>query len=162
MFSKDTIMGQILFQVKTDKENKQYVDAITSLLVKIEDKEYLDNKTDTWSKNGLVITDRALSKVDMSSLDVNWTYVETPHISEYSWLVNELSAIFNPETTKNKYRLFTTIGFLLNLYTDRYNNLDDIFSMTARISTIWLHPDHIQHDRFAIHPANLPNFGNDF
>lgn len=162
MFSKDTIMGQILFQVKTDKHNKEYVTAINELISRIENKDYLDIHISPWTTNGLIITDRALSQDDIASLDKEWVYVETPHTSEYTWLVNELNNIYKPETRKNKFRLFTTIGFLFNLYTDKYDNLDSIFTMTSSISTIWLHPDHIQCDRFAVHPTKLPNFGNDY
>ena len=159
-FQKETIMGQVLHQVNSDENNESYMDLIEDLLEDIEEKVYMNASNSVWNKNGLIITDRDLGK-NFSMQDTPWVFVETPHVPEFSWLVEQLDDIYKPEGSK-KYRLYTTIGFLLNIYDEKYSDLSDVLKMVAIVSTVYLHPDHIGYDRFIIHPINLPIFGEEF
>lgn len=157
-FYKETIMGQVLTQVHDEKNNDPYFDKIDDLLHEIENYEYLETNTKKWQKNGLCITDSDISKI---TKEQNWIYVETADVAEYSWLVEKLIKIYKPHIL-DIYRLVSTIGFLLNLYGDKHENLSDILRLTAVTSTVFLHPDHMGLDKFKIHPNNLPPFGKEF
>ena len=54
---KNTIMGQVLAQVRDDKKNKKYFEQIDDLLEDIQNEIYLDiNEIQAWNKNGLSIS----------------------------------------------------------------------------------------------------------
>jgi Mg2+ and Co2+ transporter CorA len=158
-FQKETIMGQVLFQVNEDETNQYYIEQIEDLLEDIEEKVYMDEEVSAWNRNGLVITDREL--MDQDHLDTAWIFIETPEVSAYSWLVKQLNQIYNPETS-NSYRLNTTIGYMLKIYDEKYDDLSDVMKMVTIVSTVYLHPDHMGYDRFTVHPISLPPFGDDF
>jgi hypothetical protein len=159
-FQKETIMGQVLHQVNSDENNENYIDLIEDLLEDIEEKVYMHEENHVWNKNGLLITDRDLSE-DNTMEDTTWVFVETPHVNEFSWLVKQLDEIYLPKGPA-QYRLYTTIGFLMNIYDEKYTDLSDVLKMVTIISTVYLHPDHIGYDRFIIHPITLPIFGKEF
>lgn len=157
-FYKETIMGQVLTQVHNNKKNDEYFNKIDNLLSDIENFEYLETNTKNWQQNGLCITNSDISKIKKEQ---NWLYVETADSAEYSWLVKQLVKIYQPNV-KDIYRLLTTIGFLLNLYGSKHDDLSDILRLTSITSTVFLHPDHLGLDKFKIHPNNLPPFGKEF
>jgi len=157
-FYKETIMGQVLTQVHSDKSNEPYFEKIDNLLDSITNLDYLYAPSDPWQKKGLFITNMDITKID---IDSEWTYVETADINEYSWLVEQLMSIYKPKIT-DTYRLLTTIGYLLNIYGDKYDNLTELFRITTVTSTVFLHPDHIGLDRFKVQPLKLPSFGKEF
>lgn len=157
-FYKETIMGQVLSQVQSNKKNTVYFDQIDILLEDISNMEYLDTNTPRWHKQGLIVTRR---HIDKKTADPEWVYVETEDISEYSWLIEKLVAIYNPQIT-DSYRLLSTIGYMLNIYGERYENLSDILRMVTVTSTVYLHPDHLGLDRFKVHTIDLPPFGSEF
>ncbi len=161
MFPKDTIMGQVIDEVTTNKKNRKYMEQIDDLLMDINTSDYLDYNGPIWNKHGLLITDLDLSKATVSMDDPRWTYLETPNDSEYSWLVYALEEIYHPDP-KAAIRLYSTIGYLIDVYSDKYEDLIDVLRMTAMISVVWLHPDHLKEDQFLVHPINLPNFGSEF
>lgn len=159
-FHKETIMGQVLHQVNTDEKNQFYIEQIEDLIEDINEKVYMDEEEiKVWNKNGLLITDRDLG--DGNLFESSWIFFETPHTFEYSWLVQELEKIYQP-TEQNSYRLFTTLGFLLKIYDEKYDDLSDVLRMVAIVSIVFLHPDHIGYDKFIVHPIKLPNFGSEF
>lgn len=157
-FYKETIMGQVLTQVQADKNNTQYFEQIEDLLEDISDMEYLDSDVVRWHKHGVIVTSREITK---SEADPEWVYVETDDVSECSWLLEELNDIYDPNVADVN-RLFTTVGYLLNVYTEKFDHINDILRMTAVTSTVFLHPDHVGKDKFRIHPIELPPFGSDF
>lgn len=157
-FHKETIMGQVLYQVNEDENNQIFIDQVDELLEDIEEKLYLEEETTDWNKNGLLITDREL---DERFEDASWIFFETPHVSEYSWLIKQLNIIYNPDLA-DTYRLNTTLGYLLKIYDEKYDDLSNVMRMVSIVSTVFLHPDHMGYDRFVIHPINLPNFGEEF
>ena len=157
-FYKDTIMGQVLSQVQSDKNNEQYFEQIDALLEDIANMEYLETNTPRWHQKGVVITDRELSNREKES---EWVYVETADVTEYSWLIERLLEIYNPSVT-DTYRLLTTIGFLLNVYGERHDDLSDIFRIVTVTSTVFLHPDHLGLDKFKVQSISLPPFGREF
>jgi len=157
-FYKDTIMGQVLSQVQSDKNNKHYFEQIDALLEDIANMEYLETNTPRWHQKGVVITDRELSNREKES---EWVYVETADVTEYSWLIERLLEIYNPSVT-DTYRLLTTIGFLLNVYGERHDDLSDIFRIVTVTSTVFLHPDHLGLDKFKVQAISLPPFGREF
>jgi len=159
-FEKDTIMGQVLHQVNVDTYNKPIIDDIKDLMDMITDNEF-KTPSKTWNKNGLVITDRDLSTINLSAEDKTWAYVETAYVSEYSWLVFELERIYQP-SLKASNRLYSTIGYLFTVYEEKYDDLEIVLRMVTLVSTVWLHPDHIGQDKFMVHPVTLPNFGSEF
>ena len=157
-FHKETIMGQVLYQVNEDENNQIFIDQVDELLEDIEEKLYLEEETTDWNKNGLLITDREL---DERFEDASWIFFETPHVSEYSWLIKQLNIIYNPDLA-DTYRLNATLGYLLKIYDEKYDDLSNVMRMVSIVSTVFLHPDHMGYDRFVIHPINLPNFGEEF
>ena len=161
MFPKDTIMGQVLDEVADNKRNRLYMELIDDLLTDINSFDYLDYNGPNWNKLGLLIADCDIIHYDITNHDDRWTYLETPFSSEFSWLVYALSEIYQP-SPKSAIRLYSTIGFLLEVYSEKYEDLVDILTMTAMISVVWLHPDHLKEDQFIVHPNNLPNFGKEF
>lgn len=154
-FYKETIMGQVLTQVQADEKNKIYLDKIEDLLFDIDNLAYIDTNTKPWNKHGLTITENKVNSIS------GWIYVETADVIEYSWLVKQLIQIYKPNT-KNIYRLLTTIGFLLNVYGEKYNDLSVILRFVSITSTVFLHPDHLGLDRFTVQPIKLPKFGTEF
>ena len=156
-FYKETIIGQVLNQVQTDKSNRLYFKKIDALMDDILDLEYMDVKNTLWQKQGLYITDKKIIKKPNS----DWIYVESPDAYEYSWLVENLVEIYQPKSTEI-HRLLTTIGYLLNVYGMRSDSLTEVLRITTITSTVFLHKDHIGQDRFKIHPISLPPFGRDF
>ena len=157
-FYKDTIMGQVLSQVQSDKNNEHYFDQIDALLEDIANMEYLETNTPRWHQKGVVVTNRELSNREKES---EWVYVETADVTEYSWLIERLLEIYNPSVT-DTYRLLTTIGFLLNVYGERHDDLSDIFRIVTVTSTVFLHPDHLGLDKFKVQAISLPPFGREF
>ena len=157
-FYKETIMGQVLTQVQADKKNNEYFDKIDDLLYDIENLTYLDTLSKPWQKNGLIITDIDITYIENKP---QWVYVETADVSEYSWLIEQLIKIYKPKIN-DIYRLLTTIGFLLNIYGEKYENLSDILRLTSITSTVFLHPDHLGLDKFKVYPVKLPPFGKEF
>lgn len=157
-FYKDTIMGQVLTQVQDDKTNEIYFEQIDDLLEDISNGVYSDVVTPAWNKNGVVVTDR---EINPENEDPEWIYVETEYVSEYSWFIEQLVEIYNPKKT-DMYRFLTTIGYLLTVYSEKYNDIGGVFKITAITSTVFLHPDHLGQDKFIVHPINLPPFGDEF
>lgn len=150
-------MGQVLSQVQTDKKNLNIFDELDYLLEDIYDEVYINSKKQNWNINGLLITDN----VDIIEEDPEWVYVLTDEVSAYSWLVEELVAIYNPKKI-DLYRLLTTIGYLLNIYSSKYDDINKLFKIVTITSTVFLHPDHLGEDRFVVHPISLPTFGKEF
>ena len=161
MFRKDTIIGRALLEVNTNVNNKHIINKISKLILRISDLEYIDYEGPIWSKNGLTITDIGLSKTVKKIEHKNWSFVETTYKNEFSWLVFELKKIYNPDENSSM-RLYSTLGYLFEVYSEMYDNIDKLLIMVTIVSTIWLHPDHVGQDRFMVHPINLPNFGNEF
>jgi len=159
-FYKETIMGQVLHQVNEDESNRFYIDQIDDLVDDINHEEYNNEKLSVWNKNGLLITDLDVGG-DSSYDETAWILFETECVDEYSWLVHQLNSIYNP-SQNDKYRLNTTIGFLFEIYSEKYDDLIDIFKMVTIVSAVFLHPDHMGYDKFIIHPINLPEFGDEF
>ncbi len=157
-FYKETIMGQVLSQVQSNKKNEVYFEQIDALLEDIAEMEYLDTDTPVWHQHGVIVTDE---HIDKKKADVEWVYVETADVKESSWLIGRLVNIYKPSKT-DSYRLLTTIGYLLNIYGQKYDNLSDIFRMVTMTSTVFLHPDHLGLDRFKVHTIDLPPFGAEF
>ena len=137
------------------------MELIDDLLLDINTSDYLDYNGPIWNKAGLTITDEDLSESDIFMVDPRWTYVETSYDSEYSWLVYALEEIYEPDA-KASVRLFSTVGYLMEVYSDKYEDLNDVLKMTAMISVVWLHPDHLKQDQFIVHPIKLPDFGSEF
>ena len=161
MFPKDTIMGRVLNEVSTNEDNRNCMEMVDDLLSDIRTNDYLDYNGPVWSKAGLTISTQNIEASDFFVVDPRWIYIETEYVSEFSWLVYELEDIYQP-TAKEAIRLYSTVGYLLEVYSSKYSNLDDILKMTALISVVWLHPDHIKEDQFKVHPINLPDFGKEF
>lgn len=157
-FYKETIMGQVLTQVQSNINNDIYFNKIDDLLEEIDTYGYLDAITKPWQRNGLFITDKDITTFDN---DPEWIYVETADVIEYSWLVEKLVQVYKPQIV-DIYRLLTTIGYLLNVYGEKNDDLSDILRFTSITSTVFLHPDHIGRDRFKIYPMTLPPFGKEF
>lgn len=157
---KNTIMGQVLAQVRDDKKNKKYFEQIDDLLEDIQNEIYLDiNEIQAWNKNGLSISNK--KNMLKEEKDPEWVYVYTDYVEEYSWFVEELVDIYNPKKM-DMYRLLTTIGYLLNIYSKKYRDLRILFKLITITSTIFLHPDHLGLDRFRVYPLTLPKFGQEF
>ena len=157
---KNTIMGQVLAQVRDDKKNKKYFEQIDDLLEDIQNEIYLDiNEIQAWNKNGLSISYK--KNMLKEEKDPEWVYVYTDYVEEYSWFVEELVDIYNPKKM-DMYRLLTTIGYLLNIYSKKYRDLRILFKLITITSTIFLHPDHLGLDRFRVYPLTLPTFGQEF
>ena len=157
---KNTIMGQVLAQVRDDKKNKKYFEQINDLLEDIQNEIYLDiNEIQAWNKNGLSISNK--KNMLKEEKDPEWVYVYTDYVEEYSWFVEELVDIYNPKKM-DMYRLLTTIGYLLNVYSKKYRDLRILFKLITITSTIFLHPDHLGLDRFRVYPLTLPTFGQEF
>ena len=157
---KNTIMGQVLAQVQDDKKNKKYFEQIDDLLEDIQNEIYLDiNEIQAWNKNGLSISDK--KNMLKEEKDPEWVYVYTDYVEEYSWFIEELVDIYNPKKM-DMYRLLTTIGYLLNIYSKKYRDLRILFKLITITSTIFLHPDHLGLDRFRVYPLTLPTFGQEF
>ena len=157
---KNTIMGQVLAQVRDDKKNKKYFEQIDDLLEDIQNEIYLDiNEIQAWNKNGLSISNK--KNMLKEEKDPEWVYVYTDYVEEYSWFVEELVDIYNPKKM-DMYRLLTTIGYLLNVYSKKYRDLRILFKLITITSTIFLHPDHLGLDRFRVYPLTLPAFGQEF
>lgn len=157
---KNTIMGQVLAQVRDDKKNKKYFEQIDDLLEDIQNEIYLDiNEIQAWNKNGLSISNK--KNMLKEEKDPEWVYVYTDYVEEYSWFVEELVDIYNPKKM-DMYRLLTTIGYLLNVYSKKYRDLRILFKLITITSTIFLHPDHLGLDRFRVYPLTLPKFGQEF
>ena len=161
MFPKDTIMGRVLNEVSTNEENRNCMEMVDDLLSDIRTNDYLDYNGPVWSKAGLTISTQNIEASDFFVVDPRWIYIETEYTSEFSWLVYELEDIYQPDA-KDSIRLYSTIGYLLEVYSSKYSDLDDILKMTAMISVVWLHPDHLKEDQFKVHPINLPDFGKEF
>lgn len=153
-----TFLEQALKQVHEDDRNKDCFDQIEDLLRSIAVGEFDDLDTKRWHTSGVIVTGRDLSKEKKNS---DWVYVETDAVQEYSWLIEELLAIYKPKKTEY-YRLLTTIGFLLNIYGERFDDLTEILSVTTVVSAVFLHPDHAGRAVFRIHPIKLPTFGKEF
>lgn len=158
-FHKETIMGQVLFQVNEDKNNQFYISQIDELVEDINSRLYDEVDIQPWSKNGLIITNRNID--DDVDKHKSWIFFETEYVTEYSWLIHELNDIYKPKI-ENTFRLNTTLGYMLKIYDEKYNDISDVMRMVAIVSIVFLHPDHIGHDRFVVHPINLPQFGDDF
>lgn len=157
---KNTIMGQVLAQVQDDKKNKKYFEQIDDLLEDIQNEIYLDiNEIQAWNKNGLSISDK--KNMLKEEKDPEWVYVYTDYVEEYSWFIEELVDIYNPKKM-DMYRLLTTLGYLLNIYSKKYRDLRILFKLITITSTIFLHPDHLGLDRFRVYPLTLPTFGQEF
>ena len=157
---KNTIMGQVLAQVRDDKKNKKYFEQIDDLLEDIQNEIYLDiNEIQAWNKNGLSISNK--KNMLKEEKDPEWVYVYTDYVEEYSWFIEELVDIYNPKKM-DMYRLLTTIGYLLNVYSKKYRDLRILFKLITITSTIFLHPDHLGLDRFRVYPLTLPAFGQEF
>ena len=157
---KNTIIGQVLAQVRDDKKNKKYFEQIDDLLEDIQNEIYLDiNEIQAWNKNGLSISYK--KHMLKEEKDPEWVYVYTDYVEEYSWFVEELVDIYNPKKM-DMYRLLTTIGYLLNIYSKKYRDLRILFKLITITSTIFLHPDHLGLDRFRVYPLTLPAFGQEF
>ena len=157
---KNTIMGQVLAQVRDDKKNKKYFEQIDDLLEDIQNEIYLDiNEIQAWNKNGLSISNK--KNMLKEEKDPEWVYVYTDYVEEYSWFVEELVDIYNPKKM-DMYRLLTTLGYLLNIYSKKYRDLRILFKLITITSTIFLHPDHLGLDRFRVYPLTLPKFGQEF
>ena len=153
-------MGQVLAQVRDDKKNKKYFEQIDDLLEDIQNEIYLDiNEIQAWNKNGLSISNK--KNMLKEEKDHEWVYVYTDYVEEYSWFVEELVDIYNPKKM-DMYRLLTTIGYLLNVYSKKYRDLRILFKLITITSTIFLHPDHLGLDRFRVYPLTLPAFGQEF
>jgi hypothetical protein len=154
MFEKNTIMGQVLFQVKQDKNNIKVMDEIEDLIDRINEEEYLENDmlVDT---DIIIITDTTLNK------ESDCLVIETEFAYEISWLIFELVDIYKPRK-KTEYRLYNTLYYLIGIYIEKYNDIEIILKMITIISTVWLHPDHLGEDKFIVHPITLPNFGKEF
>jgi len=157
-FNKNTIMGQVLSQVHENIDNEEYFDQIDVLLDEIHDQEYFNIGVTAWQTYGLVITDNECEK---NNLKPDWVYVFTSDVQEYSWLVRRLVDIYKPSKT-DSYRFFTTIGYLLNVYSRKYKNIEDIFRIVTMTSTIFLHHDHLGFDKFKVKLIDLPPFEDDF
>jgi len=157
-FQKETIMGQVLTQVQADESNEEYFAQIDDLLEDIADVDYIDIDSPRWHKHGVIVTNRTLSP---NEKDPDWIYVQTEHVEEYSWLIFQLEDIYQPDSIDAN-RLYTTIGYLLNTYTNRTDSLSEILRLTTVTSTVFLHPDHVGLDRFKVHPIDLPPFGTEF
>lgn len=159
-FYKETIIGQVLHQVNKDEKNKFYIEQLEELMEDIDRQVYLDElNIPAWNKSGLVITDLSLN--GLTTKNISWIFFETEYVLEFSWLVQELNKIYQPKIDE-LYRLNTTIGFLLKIYDEKYDDLTEIMKMVAIVSSIFLHPDHIGNDRFMVHNINLPKFGSEF
>jgi len=151
---KDTIMGQVLHQVNEDKKNANIIEKIHNLINSIEEEEYEFNDQ-LWTSSDLIVTD----KKNISSNDE--LIIITEYAYEFSWLVYKLNAIYCPNRVTSN-RLFTTIGFLFDIYMDKYEDIMIVLKMVILVSLVWLHPDHIGQDKFLVHPIDLPNFGKEF
>ena len=153
-------MGQVLAQVRDDKKNKKYFEQIDDLLEDIQNEIYLDiNEIQAWNKNGLSISNK--KNMLKEEKDPEWVYVYTDYVEEYSWFIEELVDIYNPKKM-DMYRLLTTLGYLLNIYSKKYRDLRILFKLITITSTIFLHPDHLGLDRFRVYPLTLPKFGQEF
>ena len=160
-FETDTIMGKVLQEVKENKNNKKYLEQIDLLIQDIEEYEFEEYDGPLWNRNGLKITHPQEKNVDVIMMDKKWIYIKSIYAYELSWLVYELDYIYRP-FPNDEYRLFTTIGYLLEIYLDKYKDLEIALKMTTIISTIFLHKDHIGFDKFRVYPVDLPNFGSEF
>jgi len=154
MPDKNTIMYQVMQDIDISK-NSIYLEKINTLIDAIDYDEYDNYEKDLWSKNGLYISS---TKTSHTNTYENYNLV-SEYEYEYSWLVSELVYIYKPKKSTLT-RLLTTIGYLLETYEEKYDDLDIILKMTATYSTIWLHPDHIGFDSFIVYPNNLPPFGD--
>jgi len=151
---KDTIMGQVLHQVNEDKNNRTIIEKIHDIINLIEEEEY-DFNDKLWSSLDLIVTDKEIVKPN------NILIITTEYAYEFSWLVYKLNSIYSPSTITSN-RLFATIGFLFDIYIDKYDDIMIVLKMVALVSLVWLHPDHIGQDKFLVHPIDLPNFGKEF
>ena len=159
MFPTDTIMGKVLNEVTTDKNNKEYMELIDDLILDINTSDFLDYNGPNWKKHGLMIhSDLSHTHTPEES---NWTYIETDFDLECSWLVYALEDIYAPSPKVAK-RLFGTIGYLIGVYADKYEDIGEVLRMTAMVSVVWLHQDHLKDDQFLVHPVSLPDFGKEF
>lgn len=157
-FYKETIIGQVLSQVRKTENNEFYLNKIDDLLESIEDMEYIGVETKPWNKYGVIVTDK---KVSPENKHPDWVFVETDDVTECSWLIERLYEIYKP-TPQNAHRLLTTIGYLLNIYNTKYSDISEILRIVTVTSTVFLHPDHLGLDRFKIRSINLPQFGSEF
>ena len=157
-FYKDTIIGQALVQVQSNNLNDKYLTEIDVLIEDIDDLEYMNTNIQSWNKAGVVVTDKILTEKEK---DPSKIYVETADVTECSWLIERLVAIYQPKE-KDYNRLVTAIGYLLGVYYARGKLLNDILKLTAVTSTIYLHPDHIEKDAFTVYPNKFPPFGDEF
>lgn len=158
-FEKDTIMGLVLNEVNTDDFNQPIIEDLKTIITDIDDGMYEDYTGPLWNKNGLYITD--LETDNPLSDDKSWIFISSEYAFEYSWLVFELEEVYKPSSRDAK-RLYTTIGYLIEVYEEKYNNLEEILKFVVLVSSVWLHPDHLGLDRFIVHPINLPDFGPDY
>lgn len=159
MFSTDTIMGKVINEVTTDKNNEEYMELIDELVLDINTYDYLDYNGPNWKQHNLMITDD-LSHTHLPS-ESDWMFIETDFAQECSWLVFALEDIYTPPPKAAK-RLFETIGFLIGVYSERYEDITEVLKMTALLSVVWLHQDHLRDDQFLVHPVSLPDFGKEF
>lgn len=162
LFPKNSIIAKVLKDVESDVANKKTLELLDDLLDDIEENEYDSFNGQLWHKNGLYISELNGSINNDASISANWYFIETEFAYELSWLIEELIYIFKPKSIVGSKRLLTTLGFLFNLYSKKYESIDDILRAIAVVSVVWLHPDHIVNDRFYIQPIKLPDFGNEF
>jgi hypothetical protein len=156
----DTIIGQVLCEVRSNTDNEKYFELLDSLIECVMDSNYFDVTDTIWQKDGLFITNEGINDIT-KKLRGNWLCVETEYVFEYSWLVEQLVDIYQPDE-KEYQRLLNTLGYLLNTYSKKFDDLGEIFRMTIVTSIVFLHPDHLGWDKFKVAPIVLPPFGTEF
>lgn len=158
-FYNDTILGQVIKQVHDNKHNDLYFEQIDDLIEEIVDQEFLNYDVQPWQKQNLFIANLIPERIKERSNE--WLSVETEYVNEYSWLVERLVEIYCPDVVTIK-RLLITVGYLLNAYGEKFDDITEILRVVTSSSIIFLHPDHLGKDRFKVQPIKLPKFGPDF
>lgn len=158
-FYKDTIIGQVIHDVQRNEHNELYFTQIDELVEDIIERYYNCASSIPWQSTDLYITD--FIQDDVKKRNAERYYLVTPYVEEFSWLVERLVEIYSPDRTEVK-RLLSTIGYLLEVYSEQIDEVMEILRITASASIIYLHPDHLGKDKFKIKPLSLPPFGDDY
>ena len=164
MFFKDTIMSQVIRDVKSNEKNFEIIEKIEMMIEDINDGVFLDYEyTEPWNKKGMtVIESNRNYYVDMEEEGLKWSFFETIYAEDITWLLETLNNIYKPFNDKDEYRLFSTIGFMLSIYLEKMDDIQDVLRIVTYLSIIWLHESHIKDDQFMVEPIRLPEFGKEF
>ena len=70
--------------------------------------------------------------------------------------------VFTESDEEKKIKFYDTLSYLFEICQTKTNELEDILRFVTNVSVIFLHEDHINKDRFKVHPIKLPPFPNEF